>query len=161
MSEIQLTSSRISAKLKRAQFAILVSEFNKSISRSLLEGSLRGFKDHRIPLKNILIIHVPGAFEIPFVCKKLIDSGKCKAIIALGVVIKGETEHYQYVCKETADGIMRLNLAGKTPIIFDILMVDDKKLALARASLKDMRKNKGYSAALSALKMARIIDRYF
>lgn len=157
-----------SIKYNGGKIGIVVSRFNEDITENLLKGAIHGLEKYSVPEGMIEVVRVPGAFEIPLTAKKLFQGG-CDVVIALGVIIKGETEHYEYVCKETADGIMRVQLDEGKPIIFEVLMVDDVKKAEARSVIPmdahgkmlegspNWLKNKGYIAALNALEM---IDLY-
>jgi 6,7-dimethyl-8-ribityllumazine synthase len=113
-------------------YGIIVSEFNPEITEPLLEECLRGFKEQNI---DPIVIRVPGAFEIPLA-----------AVVALGAVIKGETDHYQQVCNACTNGIMQVSLETRTPIIFEVLMADKVKKAMARI-------HKGYDAGYTAVVM--------
>ncbi|MFA6024674.1 MAG: 6,7-dimethyl-8-ribityllumazine synthase [Candidatus Gracilibacteria bacterium] len=129
------------------KIAIVASEFNPEVTEPLLAECLRGLKEQGI---EPLVTRVPGAVEIPLTAQKIIRNERPDAVIALGCVIKGETEHYDLVCTMCGDGIMATMLETGVPIIFEVLMVDDEKKALARIP-------KGYEAAFTAVKMAKLI----
>lgn len=135
---------------KGTKIAIVASQFNKTIVEKLVHGALKGLAEKG--LKNIPVIWVPGAFEIPLTLKKLALQKKYDALIALGLVIKGETDHYEHVCRATAHGIAQVALETNTPIIFEVLMCHTIQKAIARAK-DDMKYNKGYHAAAAALNM--------
>lgn len=135
---------------KGTKIAIVASQFNQSIVEKLVYGARKGLTEKGF--KNIPILWVPGAFEIPLTLKKLALQKKYDALIALGVVIKGETDHYEHVCRETTHGIAQVALETNTPIIFEVLMCDTVQKAIARAK-DDMKYNKGYHAAAAALHM--------
>ncbi len=159
-------------KYSGGKIGVVVGRFNDDITSNLLKGTLYGLKKYGVPGPDgdnsmIEVIRVPGAFEIPLVAKKMLQGG-CSVVITLGVVIKGDTDHYEYVCKECADGIMQVQLSEGKPIIFEVLMVEDVELAEKRAVVPmdadgniieegpgavDWMKNKGYIAALNALEM--------
>lgn len=153
-----------SIKYKVGKIGIVVSRFNEDITANLLKGTMHGLAKYCVPENMIEVARVPGSFEIPLTAKKFLQGG-CDVVIALGVIIKGETEHYEYVCKETADGIMKVQLDEGRPVIFEVLMVDDVKKAEDRSVIPidahgkileestDWLKNKGYIAALNALEM--------
>ena len=136
--------------------AIVCSEFNSKITDGLLEGCLMALNEDGVSSEKIDIYKVPGAFELPgkikFLSKK--DSSY-DAIIALGCVIKGETDHYHYISQAVTDGIMSLTIEQENEnpkIIFGVLTCQNKELAIARSD-SNMDKNKGYEAGIAALKM--------
>lgn len=147
------------------KIGIVVGRFNDDITEALLKGALHGLSKYDVPEEQIEVVRVPGAFEIPLTAQKLLcgafGTGCCDVVITLGVIIKGDTDHYTYVCKECADGIMQVMLDESKPVVFEVLMVEDEKLARDRAvvpasdygSSADWMKNKGYIAALNALEM--------
>lgn len=137
-----------------AAIAIVVADFNETVTRQLADGAVSTLAKFGIAGDNISVYHVPGAFEIPFTAKKLVDSGKFDGIMTLGAVIKGETDHYDLICQNVANGIMQLNLAGKVPVTFGILTTDNIEQALQRAGLK--MGNEGSSTAQSLLEMVSL-----
>ncbi|MDP4008018.1 MAG: 6,7-dimethyl-8-ribityllumazine synthase [Candidatus Peregrinibacteria bacterium] len=170
-----------SIKYSGGKIGIVVSRFNDDITGNLLKGAIHGLKKYGVPDVDsdgenmIEIVRVPGAFEIPLTAQKLLrgETGgeACDVVITLGVIIKGDTEHYEYVCKETADGIMRVQLDEGKPVIFEVLMVDNIEKAYARSVVpvdengegeedkdggSNWMKNKGYIAALNALEMINL-----
>lgn len=128
-------------------FGIVVSEFNSEISEALLAACLKGFKEQGIEPD---VIHVPGAVEIPIAIQDYIVLRKPKAVVALGCVVKGDTHHYEAVNAMCSQGIMQVMLKTHTPIIFEVLMVDDEKKAKKRLK-------KGYEAAFAATRMGKLI----
>ncbi|MBU0694060.1 MAG: 6,7-dimethyl-8-ribityllumazine synthase [Candidatus Omnitrophica bacterium] len=138
---------------KGKKIAIVISRFNEFISSQLLGGCLDTLKKEDVKLEDILIVWAPGCFEIPQVLSKL-DTKKFDAIIALGVAIRGETAHFDYIASEAVKGIARLSLDKKVPITFGIITADTLEQAIERAGAK--QGNKGRDAALSALEMASI-----
>ena len=129
------------------KYGIVVSDFNPDITGSMLQECLRGFKEQGI---EATVIHVPGAVEIPLIIQDYIKAEKPMAVVALGCVIKGDTEHYDQVCNMTSQGIMDVMLRTHTPVVFEVLMVDQKIKAEARIQ-------KGYEAAFTAVQMAKLI----
>lgn len=150
--EIDLTERYKPVKIQKtnARIAIVAARFNQFIVEKLVTGAMQGLTEKGV--KNVPVFWVPGAFEIPLTAKKLALTKKYDAIITLGTVIKGDTEHYTYVCAETARGIAQAGLETGIPIIFEVLMCDTVEKALARAT-GDIQKNKGYHAAAAALHM--------
>ena len=140
---------------KGLRFGIVAADFNELLTRCLLEGALDVLKRHGAAEKNILVVHVPGAFEIPLAAKKLIQKKKLDALITLGVVIKGETKHFDQVVRETAKGIRELSSGSEIPIILGIIPANNIRQAEQRVGLKQV--NKGREWALSAIEMANLI----
>lgn len=134
---------------------IIVSRFNEFITRKLLEGAIDCLKRHEIKEENIDVFYVPGAFEIPFIAKKL--TKKYDGIIAIGAVIKGDTDHYDYVCSEVTKGIASVSLESQKPIMFSILTVDNIEQAIERAGTK--KGNKGFESALSLIEIFNLTDK--
>jgi len=139
------------------RFAIVVSRFNEFVTSKLLAGALDAIKRHGAVEENITGVHVPGAFEIPFVAKKLADSFAFDAIICLGCVIRGETPHFEYVAGEAARGIGQVALESGIPTTFGIITADTMKQALDRASVKEP--NKGADAALAAIELVNLLPK--
>lgn len=138
------------------RFGIIVARFNEFIGSRLLSGALDSLKRHGAEERNITVVWVPGAFEIPLIAKKMAKSKNYDAIICLGAVIKGSTGHYDYVCAEVSKGIASVGLAEETPIIFGVLTTDTIEQAIERAGTK--AGNKGYEAAVSAIEMTSLIE---
>jgi 6,7-dimethyl-8-ribityllumazine synthase len=138
---------------------IIVSEFNDPIPEALLQGALRAFKDLKISEKKLVITKVPGAFELPLAAKLAAALPTTDAVICLGVVIRGDTSHYDYVCSETSRGIMQVGLDSLTPVIFGLLTTENEQQAHVR-SLPD-KTNKGYECALAALRMIEVKKNLF
>ena len=135
--------------------AIVISLFNKRVTDGLLEGCLLALGENNYSRDQIEIHEVPGAFELPAKVQYLNSKNKYSCIIALGCVIKGETDHYHYISQAVTNGIMSVTLKGnkdgkKSNIIFGVLTCQNKELALIRSGL-DMKKNKGYEAGFSAV----------
>jgi len=140
---------------KDYKFALIVSRFNDFIVRKLLEGALDALQRHGAEDKNIAIIKVPGAFEIPLIAKKLAKSGTYDAVICLGAVIRGSTPHFEYVAAEVSKGIAMVNLETEVPVTFGVLTTDNIEQAIERAGSK--AGNKGWDAAMSAIEMVNLI----
>jgi 6,7-dimethyl-8-ribityllumazine synthase len=137
------------------RFAIVASRFNELISKKLLEGAIDCLLRHNGQQENINIVWVPGAFEIPLVAKKLAKSGKYNAVICLGAVIRGNTQHFEYIAAEVSKGIAAISLEFEVPVIFGVLTTDTIEQAVERAGTKSG--NKGWDAALSAIEMADVL----
>lgn len=148
---------KIEGKLdaKGLKISLIVSRFNEFISTKLMEGALDCLRRHGIKEEDIRIIWVPGSFEIPYVAKKIALKKEDDAIIALGAVIRGSTDHYQYVASEMAKGIASTSLETGVPVILGVLTTDTIEQALERAGTK--MGNKGFDAALSAIELANLL----
>ncbi|WP_332648686.1 6,7-dimethyl-8-ribityllumazine synthase [Lysinibacillus sp. 54212] len=136
------------------KIGIAVGRFNEFITSKLLSGAIDGLKRHGVAEGNIDIAWVPGAFEVPFIAKKMAEAKKYDAIIGLGTVIRGSTTHYDYVCNETAKGIASVGLTTGVPVIFGIVTTETIEQAIERAGTK--AGNKGYDSAVSAIEMANL-----
>lgn len=141
---------------KGLKFAIVVSRFNEFITSKLLAGAENALRRHGAREQDIDIAWVPGAFEIPVIADQLAASRKYDAIITLGAVIRGATDHYEYVCSEVAKGVSTASLRNHLPVIFGVLTVDNIEQAIERAGTK--AGNKGWEAAVSAIEMANLIQ---
>ena len=129
---------------------IVVSVFNKPITDGLLEGCIKSLNENGLKEENINVVYVPGAFELPAKVKKLTENNSYDCIIALGCIIKGETDHYHYISQAVTKGIMSVTLEKTSPhIIFGVLTCQNKELAYARSSNNE--KNKGYEAGMAAI----------
>ena len=134
-----------------ARFAIVVARWNGGITESLLRGAQRALQRHQVPDADVQVYRVPGAFELPLAARKLAETSRFDAIIALGAVIRGGTPHFEYVCAETTRGIGEVALTTGIPVAFGLLTTDDETQARARSG--DDSGNKGEEAALTALEM--------
>jgi len=139
------------------QFAIVISEYNQDITDKLLEGALDKLIISGIPSSSIAIIKVPGAIEIPLVTKVLAKSKRYQAIICLGAVIRGDTDHYDYVCQQVSYGCQKIMLDFEIPIIFGILTTNTLQQAEARVDV-NQEGHKGIEAAEAALTMVKVIS---
>ena len=128
---------------------IVKSEFNSKITDGLLNGCLEALKDNGYNIKDVNISKVAGAFEIPAAIKRVMRHNP-KIVIALGCVIKGQTDHYHYICDAVSNGVMRLTLESDIPILFGVLTCQNAELAYARSS--NNKRNKGYELG-NAVKM--------
>jgi 6,7-dimethyl-8-ribityllumazine synthase len=138
------------AKLK---VGMVISRFNDNITKPMFEGALETLAENKVKKENIKTIWVPGSFEIPLACQKLAKTNKYDALIAIGCVIKGETDHFYYICNEVSRGIMNVMLEYNLPIGFGVLTCNNLKQAKARSKGKY---NKGREAAEAALAMVDI-----
>jgi 6,7-dimethyl-8-ribityllumazine synthase len=136
------------------RFGIIVSRFNGFITERLLAAALDALERAGASSRDMDVMHVPGAFELPLAAKKMAATGKYDALIAVGCVLRGETTHYEYVCSETARGLQLAQMDSGLPIIFCVLTCDTLEQAIDRAGLKGG--NKGFEAGLAAVEMAQL-----
>jgi len=148
----------IEAKLlaEGKKFVLIVSRFNDFISDRLMGGAIDALLRSGAKDKDIDIVKVPGAFEIPMVAKKMALKKTYDAIICLGAVIRGATPHFEYISAEVSKGIAMVSLESTVPVIFGILTTDSIEQAIERAGSKGG--NKGWQAAISAVEMANLMD---
>jgi 6,7-dimethyl-8-ribityllumazine synthase len=137
------------------RYGIVVARFNSFVVESLLEGALDTLTRHGINEKDITIVRIPGAFEMPLAVKKMADSGNYDAVIALGAVIRGGTPHFDYVAGECVKGIAQVSLQSNVPVTFGVLTVDTIEQAIERSGTK--AGNKGAEATLSAIEMVSLL----
>lgn len=137
------------------KIAIVAARFNEFITSKLLSGAIDGLTRHGVLDENIEVAWTPGAFEIPLIAGKMAKSGKYDAVICLGAVIRGTTDHYDYVCAEVSKGIATVSLAAEVPVLFGVLTCDTLEQAIERAGTK--AGNKGYDCAVSAIEMANLL----
>ena len=137
------------------KIGIVVSRFNDLITERLLSGALDILRRHGGDENLVEVAYVPGAFEMPLAAKTMAQSGRFAAVICLGCVIKGATDHYDYVCSQAASGVLRAGLDTGVPVIFGVLTTDTLDQALERAGSK--AGNKGADAMLAAIEMASLM----
>jgi 6,7-dimethyl-8-ribityllumazine synthase len=136
------------------RFAIVVSRFNSFITDRLLSAALDALQRSGAENPDVDVVPVPGAFELPLAAKKLAQTAKYDALIAIGCVLRGETTHYDYVCSETSRGLQLAQMDTGVPVIFCVLTCDTLEQAIDRAGLKSG--NKGFEAGLGAIEMAHL-----
>jgi 6,7-dimethyl-8-ribityllumazine synthase len=136
------------------KFGIVVADWNKEVTWSLLEGAEKTLLKHGAKSENIIVKHVPGSFELTSGAKYIAEYTDPDAVICLGCVIRGETPHFTYICQGVTSGITRLNLDYDIPFIFGVLTTDNHQQALDRAGGK--LGNKGDEAAVTAIRMAAL-----
>ncbi|GAC1477747.1 MAG: 6,7-dimethyl-8-ribityllumazine synthase [Steroidobacteraceae bacterium] len=139
------------------RFALIAARFNDFVVEPLLRGALDALRRHGVSDKQIEVVRVPGAFDIPIVARKLAMSRRYEALIAIGAVIRGQTPHFDYVAGECAGGISRIALESGVPIAFGVLTTDTVEQAVDRAGGK--AGNKGADAAMAAIEMANLLRR--
>jgi 6,7-dimethyl-8-ribityllumazine synthase len=139
------------------RFAILASRFNEFVVDRLVQGALDLLRRHGVSEKQIDIVRVPGAFDMPVVARKLAVSRRYDAIVALGAVIRGETAHFDYVAGECAAGLARVSSDTGIPVAFGVLTTENTEQAVDRAGGK--AGNKGADAAASAIELVNLLRR--
>ena len=135
--------------------AVVGASWHTEVMDGLIAGAQRAFVDHMV--EDPVVVRVPGTFELPVTAAVLAPS--YDAVIALGVVIRGGTPHFDYVCNAATDGLTRVSLDHQVPIGFGVLTCDDEQQALDRAGLADSREDKGYEASAAALQTAATLKR--
>jgi 6,7-dimethyl-8-ribityllumazine synthase len=137
------------------RFAIVRATFYEELTHRLTSGALKGFREEGLEEWDIDVFDVPGAFELPLAAKACADSGRYSGIACLGAVIRGETDHYDWVCSATAQGLELVQVQTGVPCAFGVLTVDNLDQALARSG--GDKRDQGYNAALVAVQMARLV----
>ena len=137
------------------KIGIVASRFNEFIVSKLIGGADDALRRHNVKDENVDLAWVPGAFEIPLVASKMAQSGKYDAVLCLGAVIRGSTDHYEYVANEVTKGIAAVSLKTGVPIMFGVLTCDNLEQAIERAGSKVG--HKGFEAAVSAIETINVI----
>ncbi len=151
-----VTESAGTLDARGRRFAVVASRFNHLVVSKLLEGALECFRSHGIDDDDLFVAWVPGAFEIPIVARRLASGGGFHAIVSLGAVIRGETNHFELVTREAARGIQQVMLEADVPVLFGVVTAESLEQALERAGGK--HGNKGWEAALGAMRMASLLE---
>ena len=141
---------------KGFRFGIVVSRFNDFITERLQEGAIDALVRHEVKENDIDIAKVPGAFEIPFVARRMAQSKKVNAVICIGTIIRGDTPHFEFIAAEASKGIAAVAMESDIPIIFGVLTTETIEQAIERAGTKSG--NKGWDASLSALEMVNLYN---
>lgn len=140
-----------------AKVAVAIARFNSFINESLLDGAIDALKRiGQVKDENITIVRAPGAYELPLVARRLAESKKFDAIVALGTVIRGGTAHFEYVAGEASSGLGKVAMDAEIPVAFGVLTTENIEQAIERAGTK--AGNKGAEAALTALEMVNLIQ---
>lgn len=134
---------------------IVISRFNELLSSRLLSGAQDALNRHGIASDDVDVAWVPGAFEIPLVAKRLADTGRYDAVLALGVIIRGGTPHFDYIASEVSKGVAKASLDTGVPVMFGVITADTIEQAVERAGTK--AGNKGWDAALAGIEMANLL----
>jgi 6,7-dimethyl-8-ribityllumazine synthase len=136
------------------KIGIVVSEWNDSITLNLLAGAKQTLLDNNVPEENILVRFVPGAFELPLAAQLMLDNTDIDGVVAIGVVIQGETKHFDFVCKGTTDGLMKVMLEYNSPVSFCVLTDNTLQQSIDRSG--GVHGNKGVECAIACLKMIEL-----
>ncbi|MCP4248581.1 MAG: 6,7-dimethyl-8-ribityllumazine synthase [bacterium] len=136
------------------RFAVVVTRFNEFVTAKLLSGAMDTLVRHGCREENITQVRVPGSFEVPLAAKKLADSGRFDAVIALGCLIRGQTPHFDYIAAEVTKGIAQVGLDSGVPVTFGVITADTLEQAIERAGTK--AGNKGADAAASAIELTNL-----
>lgn len=137
------------------RYAIVVARFNDFVTSRLVDGALDALAQHGVKTADVPVVKVPGAFEIPLIARRLAESERYDAIIALGCVIRGGTPHFDYVAGEAAKGVAAVSVSTGVPVAFGVLTTDTIEQAIERAGTK--MGNKGAEAALTAMEMVNLV----
>ena len=140
---------------KGLKFAIVVSRFNDFVGTKLLEGAQDALSRHEVKDDDVTIVRVPGSYEIPLAAKRLAETGGFDAVLCLGVLIRGQTPHFDYIAAEASKGVAQASLDTGVPLLFGIVTADSLEQAIDRAGAK--AGNKGFDAALAGLEMANLL----
>ena len=137
------------------RIGVVVARFNSFITAKLLKGAQSALAGHGVADDDVTVVRVPGSFEIPVVARKMAESDRFDAVVCLGAVIRGETDHYEHVAGEAAKGIANASVMTGKPVVFGVLTTDTVEQAINRAGGK--QGNSGYSAAVAAIEMANLL----
>ena len=144
------------ADLATMEFAVCVATFYEDLAEKLVNGAVEAFSEEEVAPTSVHTYDVPGAFELPVAAKWCAESGRFNGVACLGVVIRGETNHYDYVCAEAASGIQRVQLDTGVPCAFGLITCDTREQAEARAG--GDKRDQGRNAAIAVMRMARLRD---
>ena len=151
---MQISEQRELLSAEDLRFAVVASRWNEELTSSLLRGAREALAEAGADEDSVEVFRVPGSFELPLACLRAAETGRFDAVLALGVVIRGETPHFDYVAGEAARGVMQAGLDTGIPVLFGVITADTDQQARARAGAD--RSNKGFEAAASAIEMARL-----
>jgi 6,7-dimethyl-8-ribityllumazine synthase len=143
-------------ELAELEFAICVATFYEDLAERLVNGAIEAFGEEGVAPTSVHTYEVPGAFELPVSAKWCAESGRFAGVACLGAVIRGETNHYDYVCSEAAGGIQRVQLDTGVPCAFGLITAETREQAEARAG--GDKRDQGRNAAIAVMRMARLRD---
>ena len=139
--------------LSDAKVSIITARWHSEICDALVLGAKRALIDAHVT--DYEVLEVPGSFELPLAAKYALENGADAAVV-LGVVVRGETPHFDYVCQGVTDGIMQVSLSRSKPIGFGVLTVDNVEQAIARSGVQGSKEDKGFDATVAALELLRV-----
>ena len=139
--------------LSEAKVIVITARWHSGICDALVLGAKRALSDARVT--DYEVLEVPGSFELPLAAKFALENGADAAVV-LGVVVRGETPHFDYVCQGVTDGIMQVSLSRSKPIGFGVLTVDNVEQAIARSGVQGSKEDKGFDATVAALELLRV-----
>jgi 6,7-dimethyl-8-ribityllumazine synthase len=142
------------ADLATMEFAVCVATFYEDLAERLVNGAVEAFGEEGVAPTSVHTYEAPGAFELPVVAKWCAESGRFAGVACLGAVIRGETNHYEYVCAEAASGIQRVQLDTGVPCAFGVITCDTREQAEARAG--GGKRDQGRNAAIAVIRMAQL-----
>lgn len=145
------------ARLSAARFAVVAARFNEAISKKLVDGALSALEEHGVTGSRVKVLWVPGSFELPLAALSLAGSGHYAGVICVGVVIRGETPHFEHIAREAAAGVRQAALSTGVPVTFGVITALTEEQAWDRAG--GAVGNRGEEAALAALQMAELLHR--
>jgi 6,7-dimethyl-8-ribityllumazine synthase len=151
-----VTQVRGTAEARGRPFAIVASRFNELVVTKLVEGATECFRRHGLSEDDLVIVWVPGAFELPLVARTLAATSRYDAVVCLGAVIRGETPHFDHVAAQAAEGIRRAGEATGVPVVFGVLTTDTFEQAMDRAG--GAHGNKGWDAAMAGMEVASVLE---
>ena len=139
--------------MSRFKVAVISARWHQEICDALVDGAHRALKESHVAIDSV--IYVPGSFELPLAAQFALDAGADAAVV-LGVVVRGETPHFDYVCQGVTDGVMQVSLSRNKPVGFGVLTVDDAEQAIARSGVAGSKEDKGFDATVAALELLRV-----
>ena len=139
--------------MNRYKVAVISARWHEELCNSLVSGAQRALSQAKVSMDPV--IYVPGSFELPLAAQIALDNGADAAVV-LGVVVRGETPHFDYVCQGVTDGIMQVSLSRSKPIGFGVLTVDNVEQAIARSVIQGSKEDKGFDATVAALELLRV-----
>jgi 6,7-dimethyl-8-ribityllumazine synthase len=144
----------VANELPELEFAVCVATFYEDLAERLVNGAVEAFGEEEVAPTSVHTYEVPGAFELPLAAKWAAESGRFAGVACLGVVIRGETNHYDYVCAEAASGVQRVQLDTGVPCAFGVITCDTREQAEARAG--GDKRDQGRNAAIAVMRMAEV-----
>jgi 6,7-dimethyl-8-ribityllumazine synthase len=144
----------VAKDLAELEFAVCVATFYEDLAERLVNGAVEAFGEEEVAPTSVHTYEVPGAFELPLAAKWAAESGRFAGVACLGVVIRGETNHYDYVCAEAASGVQRVQLDTGVPCAFGVITCDTREQAEARAG--GDKRDQGRNAAIAVMRMAEV-----